>query len=157
MASGLSVWRVKNGVYTALQTLIPGELDLVLPGRPVEVPALRTPRRVYVGDVLDDTPVPIWQPGSTIRTEEFILPLLVDCLSLTGNAANGELTAWTLVQAIVTGIEGLIGKDPSWGGTCHSSGLGLAGEATSALADQPGGSGWRSGAILELHVKHKGS
>jgi hypothetical protein len=39
---------------------------------------------------------------------------------------------------------------------CMNSGLSLSGEDTTVLASAPSGEGWRSSAILGLHVQTKG-
>ena len=154
---GVSVWIVKGAVEVALKAaLIPVTADIVQLGRPVETVPLSSPRRVYIGSVLNDDPQPIWEPGSQIRTEEYVIPLLVDCLSITGNDPVGYATAYGLVQAIVTAIEAQIDADQSWGGVCMNSGLSLSGEDTTVLASAPSGEGWRSSAILGLHVQTKG-
>ena len=153
----ISVWTAKAAVEVALKAaLIPVTADIVQLGRPVEVPSLSLPRRVYIGSVLNDDPQPIWEPGSQIRTEEYVIPLLVDCLSFTGNDPAGYTTAFGLVQAIATAIEAQIDADQSWGGVCMNSGLALMGEDTTVFADAPSGSGWRSSAILGLHVQTRG-
>lgn len=155
----ISVWTLKTNVEAGLTTaLIDASLaDIVDLGRPVTVPPLSLPRRVYVGDVVNDESQPVWEPGSQIRTEEYVVPLLVDCLSLTGNQAGGYAIASGLVAAIVAAIEAQIGEDQSWGGVVHNSGLSLVAESTTAFGDSPGGSGWRSGAVLSLHVRRKGA
>lgn len=154
----LSVWAVKTGIVANLtEALVPATADIVQLGRPVELPPISQPRRVYIGDVLNDTPQPVYQPSSQLRTESYVVPLMVDCLSMTGNAESGYATAMGLVQDIVEAIETQLANDPSWGGACHQSGLALAAEFTTVLADQPSGSGYRSGAILELHIYRKGS
>lgn len=153
----ISVWATKKAVRTALTAaLVPGVVDVILPGRPVEVVPTNTPRRIFIGEVANDTPQPIQEPGSQIRVEQYAIPLLIDCVSFSGNALNGHDTAADLVQAVVTAIEAQLGKDPSWGASVHESGLALVAESTTPLTDQPGGSGWRSGAILELHVLRRG-
>lgn len=156
----ISLWTLKENVLTSLTTvLIEADVplaDIVDLGRPVTVPPIAQPRRVYIGDVTNDEPQPIWEPGSQLRTETYTVPLLVDCLSFTGNQPGGYATAFGLVAAIVAAIEGQIGDDPSWGAVVHSSGLAVVAEATTAFGDSPGGSGWRSGAILALHVTRKG-
>jgi hypothetical protein len=81
---------------------------------------------------------------------------LVDCLSITGNDPAGYTTAYGLVQAIASAIEAQIDADQSWGAVCMNSGLSLSGEDTTVLGDQPSGSGWRSSAILGLHIQTKG-
>jgi hypothetical protein len=150
----ISAWDLKAGVYSTLSSvLIPSVADLVLPGRPVEVPSTQTPRRVYVGNVLNDIPQPIFEPGSQLRLEQYVLPLLIDCMSYTGNDLDGHQVAEGLVAAIATAIENQLRADPSWGAVVDSSGLALSAEDTSVTPDGPGGAGWRSGAILELHVK----
>ena len=154
----ISVWVAKAAVATVLKAaLVPVTADLVQLGRPVETVALNLPRRVYIGSVLNDDPQPIWEPGSQIRTEEYVIPLLVDCLSFTGNDPAGYATAYGLVQAIATAIEAQIDQDQSWGVPgLTNSGLALMGEDTTVFADAPSGSGWRSSAILGLHVQTKG-
>jgi hypothetical protein len=153
----LSVWATKKAVRAALTAaLVPGVVDLVGPGRPVEVVPTNQPRRIFIGNVANDTPQPIQEPGSQIRVEQYAIPLLIDCVSFTGNALEGHDTAADLVQTVVTAIEGCLAADPSWGGAVHESGLALVAENTTPLVDQPGGSGWRSGAILELHVLRRG-
>jgi hypothetical protein len=150
----LSVWRVKGGVYTALTAaLVPALADIVQRGRPVEVPPTALPRRVYIGDVVNDVPQPVWDPGAQMRLEEYVIPLLIDVIDLSGNLATGHNDCEASLAAIVAGIELALANDPSWGATCHHSGLSLAAETTTAYGDVPGGSGWRSGAILELHVR----
>lgn len=156
----ISVWAVKAGVLDKLTTaLTEGDspvADIVQIGRPIKAPANDQPRRVYIGEVANDESQPVWEPTSQIRTEEYVIPLLVDCLSFTGSDLDGHDTAAGLVQAIVDAIEDQLATDPSWGATCHNSGLSLAAESTGPLADQPGGSGWRSGAILDLHIQRRG-
>ncbi len=153
----ISVWSVKAAVEAALQTaLVPSVADIVQLGRPVETPSLQQPRRVYIGGVLNDSPQPIWEPVSQVRLEEYEIPLMIDCLSFSGNDPAGYATAETLVADIVAAIEAQIGNDPSWSATCHNSGLSLAAAYTSALGDAPSGSGYRSWAILQLHIQRRG-
>lgn len=153
-----SVWAVKAGVQTALTTALvggPDLADIVKRGRPVEVPPLELRRRVYIGDVVNDVPQPLWEPSSQMSVEEYVIPLLIDVIRLTGNLASGHDDTEAEMAAIVAGIDHQQRVDPSWGGACHHSGLSLAAETTTAYGDQPGGSGWRSGAIVELHVRKR--
>ena len=153
----ISLWDVKAAVLTALTAaLVPDTADLVTMPRPPEEPALSQPRRVYIGAVINVVPQPIWEPSSQIRTEEYVVPLMVECLSMTGNDPAGAATAAGQVAAIVAAIETQIGDDPSWNATCDNSGLSVVAENTAALGDAPSGSGWQSWAILELHVQHRG-
>jgi hypothetical protein len=153
----ITVWTAKANILAALKTaLVPDTADIVQIGRPVETPLMATPRRVYIGEVANDVPQPVWEPGSQLRTETYTIPLLIDCASYTGNELGGHDLAAGLVQAIVTAIEDQLADDPSWGAVCHTSGLSLAAESTAPLADQPSGSGWRSGAIVELHLQRRG-
>jgi hypothetical protein len=150
------VWTVKTAVVAALAAaLVPDLAEIVALGRPAEQPPMEQRRRVYIGDVVNDIPQPVWEVGSLARTETFVVPLLVDVVKYTGNSPTGYADTSNEVGAIVAGIEAQIGKDPSWGAACHNSGLSLVTEATGPIGDQAG-TGWRSGAILELHVQRRG-
>ena len=152
----LTVWTVKAAVTAALQAaLIPDLADIVALGRPAEMPANSDPRRVYIGDVVNDDPRPPWQSGSQIRTETYVVPLMIDVVSFTGNDPAGFAETTGLVGAIVAGIEARLEADPSWSASCHNSGISLVAETTGPIGDQ-GGTGWRSGAILDLHIQHRG-
>lgn len=150
-----SIWAVKASVVSILNAkLVPDDVDLVELGRPVAATPLAQPRRVYVGNVVNpDTPVPVWEPGSQLRQENYVVPLFLDVVNECGDLPTGRTDTEALMGALAIAIEAQLRSDPSWGATCQHSGLGLQIEDTVPLPQSANGSGWRSWAVLELHVR----
>lgn len=151
----LSVWTVKAGVNTALQALIPDSADIVQIGLPMQAPSNQDTRRVYVLNVPIDDPVPFAQPGSQVRTEDFVVPIVVEVVNFAGNSLTGCADTEVLMGTLVDAISALCDDDPSWGQVCSASGLSLASERTDPIADQAGG--WIAHAVLNLRVRKHGA
>jgi hypothetical protein len=161
----LSLWTVKLGVLAGLQNgqggaagLLTEYADIVQPGLPVEIPPIAKSRRVYVLVVPGYTPSPLYGPSAEIRNEVYTIPIAVEVETRqTAPTDTGYQTAMGAMAALVAQMETIQGADPSWGGTCNWSGFSVSAEATGPIADQDGGGGWLSKALLQLHIKTLGN
>lgn len=154
----ITVYGVKTAVVAGLSEALdvggPTALaDIVRKGLPANVPPSGEPRRVYVLNVVNEAAQPAYEGGSTVREETYVVPIVVECLSITGNDPDGYDTAEGLAATIVAAIDAQTAADPEWGGACHGSGLSLQSEVTQPLQDN---SGWISRAILQLHIQRRG-
>lgn len=152
---GLSVFALQAAVLTTLNAqLVPDDADVVDLGLPAEVPAIALFRRVYVLDAPEDTPTPVFVGSTQLRREEYALPIALEVLNYSGNSLTGRAETLTMMQALVSAIEGVCLADPSWGGAVMQSGLSLTAPSSGPVAAQAGG--WIAHAILELHVMRQG-
>jgi hypothetical protein len=152
---GISVWTLKANVLAALTALTPADADIVQIGLPVEAPSNQSPRRIYILNVSPDTPVPVFEPSTQIRREEYVLPLMLEVLSFSGNALDGQSTVLTAMQALWDAVHDILLADTSWGAAVHQSGLSLQDEVTGPIADMAGG--WAAQARVYLHVMRQGA
>jgi hypothetical protein len=153
---GISVWTTKLGVLAVLKTLMPTDADVVQLGLPVQVPTINDERRIYVLAVPPYQSVPIFESGSQVRRSDYVVPLVVEVDTLTGNDVDGQVTAEQGLATLVGQIEALLLSDPSWGGVCFASGLAMAAEWAGPIADVQGGGGFLAHTLLELHVRTQG-
>lgn len=143
----VSVWTARQNIKTALHSLLyPTYADIVRLGLPVELASTQQQKRVYILDVPPNEykVSPPFEPGSQVRTEDYFVPIRIECESLTGALDGGAANdaayqiAAGLAWAIFDQIETQVGVDPSWGGVATESGLGFLSDATGPMADEYG-------------------
>lgn len=150
----ISAWATKFAIATALETLIPEDVDIAQVGLYVGAVPVNDWRRIYVLAVPPYQSRPVFQSGSQVRESDYVVPVLVEVEIQTGADVQGQAETELACATLVNQIEALCLADPSWGGVCFSSGVALAQEFAGPIADQSGG--FLAHALLEIHVRTQG-